>query len=108
MRRSHLRHLVCPRCKQDLGLTSDAGVSDPVETGALVCRGCATSYPITKFIPRFVPNDNYAAGFGFQWNRHYETQYDRYSGARVSEERFFKETRWGHALGGQLLLEAGC
>jgi SAM-dependent methyltransferase len=61
-----------------------------------------------EYIPRFVPPDNYAAGFGFQWLCHARTQHDRYSGTRISEQRFFAETRWPRRLEGQLILEVGC
>jgi SAM-dependent methyltransferase len=86
-----------------------AEVEGRIETGELECIACHSLYPIERFIPRFVSNDpqNYSAGFGFQWNKHYQTQYDRYSGANVSEERYFKETRWGRNLSGQRVLEAG-
>jgi SAM-dependent methyltransferase len=51
--------------------------------------------------------ENYSDNFGFQWNKHWRTQYDSYSGAPVSERRYFDETAWGRELAGQLVLEAG-
>lgn len=109
MNPTHLKHLVCPRCKQELSLSVVSEVEGGVKDGELRCTNCQMTYPIVHFIPRFVQNDdtNYATGFGYQWNKHYQTQYDRYSGAPVSEQRFFKETRWGRELKGEVVLEAG-
>jgi SAM-dependent methyltransferase len=60
-------------------------------------------------IPRFVPAENYAANFGFQWNRFRRTQLDSYSGLPVSRKRFLEQTGWTQAdLEGKLVLDAGC
>lgn len=109
MRIHHLELLACPECRGDLDLQAGAKVvEDRVETGELECRRCAARYPVRKFIPRFVPADNYAAGFGFEWLQHARTQYDSYTGVPVSEQRFFAETRWPRDLPGERILEAGC
>jgi SAM-dependent methyltransferase len=79
-----------------------------VETGVLHCSRCANAYHIVRSIPRFVPEDNYASGFGFQWGKHARTQYDSYSGIHVSEKRFFGETKWPRNLADQTILEVGC
>jgi len=50
---------------------------------------------------------NYAESFGFQWNRFARTQLDE-EGGRLSEERFFAQTRWPRSLRGEVVLEAGC
>jgi ubiquinone/menaquinone biosynthesis C-methylase UbiE len=60
-----------------------------------------------RFIPRFVPNQNYAMSFGYQWTKHAKTQYDSYTGLKVSEKRFFEETGWSRDLTGEIILEAG-
>ena len=105
----HVRLLACPDCGSDLALqdvvTRD---SDRVETGSLVCKSCGKTFPILHGIPRFVPEENYAASFGWQWNRHRQTQYDSYTGTKISEDRFFQETRWARNLQGQTILEVGC
>lgn len=81
---------------------------DRVRTGALTCGGCRRSYPIAKSVPRLiVDRSNYADDFGFQWNKHYRTQYDSYSGLNVSEKRFFHETGWPRDMNGDLILEVG-
>ena len=35
-----------------------------------VCRACEHSYPIEGDVVRFVPPQNYAGSFGFQWQRY--------------------------------------
>jgi len=54
-----------------------------------------------------VSSENYASGFGFEWTAHAKTQYDSYSGVKVSEKRFFEETGWPRELSSQLILEVG-
>jgi len=103
----HLRHLACPRCHSDLTLKAEETVGARVRSGALECGRCAVRHPIREFIPRFVDADNYAANFGYQWNRHWRTQYDSYTGEPISETRFFAATGWPRRMDGELLLEAG-
>jgi SAM-dependent methyltransferase len=50
--------------------------------------------------------ENYAESFGFQWNRFARTQLDE-EGGRLSEERFFAQTRWPRSLKGEVIVEAG-
>ena len=77
-------------------------------SGSLTCEGCGAEHPILDGIPRFVPLENYAGSFGFQWNTHDRTQYDGTSRRSVSETRFREETKWGAALEGEVVIEAGC
>ena len=58
-------------------------------------------------VPRFVPRENYASGFGLEWTKHARTQYDSYSGIPASEQRFFGETGWPRDMTGELILEVG-
>lgn len=107
MRIEHLKYLVCPACKSDLVLTEkELASNDRVGKGILECSSCSEKYPIIRDIPRFVPLVNYASGFGFEWNKHARTQYDSYSGANVSETRFFKETKWSRQLQGRSSLRS--
>ncbi|MCX8155992.1 MAG: class I SAM-dependent methyltransferase [Verrucomicrobiae bacterium] len=109
MRPEHLELLACPECRGDLSLLPGAVVVEGrVESGQLECASCRLQYPIRRFIPRFVPSENYAAGFGFEWLKHARTQYDSYTGVPVSEKRFFEETRWPRDLQGERILEVGC
>jgi SAM-dependent methyltransferase len=54
-----------------------------------------------------VPPENYAESFGFQWNAFARTQLDE-EGGKLSEERFFAQTRWPRSLEGEVIVEAGC
>lgn len=65
------------------------------------------TYPISRGVPRFVTND-YAEGFGLQWNLHRRTQIDN-ARARHSEQRFFGETGLTRELlDGALVIDGGC
>ncbi|MDT7604822.1 MAG: hypothetical protein QOF61_2819 [Acidobacteriota bacterium] len=74
----------------------------------IVCpRGCR--FPVVKNIPRFVGLENYASGFGLQWNTFRKTQLDSYTGTTISRDRLAR------CLGGSLeivrdqsVLEVGC
>lgn len=93
---SALAVFACPACEQVLG----AGEAQ------LLCSHCGASYPVEDGIPRFVPPQNYALSFGYQWNAHSKTQLDSYTGLPISRRRFFEATHWPENLEGQLILEA--
>ena len=108
MNEAHLRYLACPRCSVSLELSDAArDVAGRVVSGTLACSSCAATYPVRGGIPRFVSAANYAAGFGLQWTKHARTQYDSHNGTRISETRFFAETKWPRRLEGELVLEVG-
>lgn len=108
MKMDHIKYLACPKCFRDLFIARADKVSgDSIETGQLECSNCNSTYDIVRHIPRFVPMENYASGFGLEWTKHWRTQYDIYSGAKVSEKRFFEETKWSRQLRGQTILEVG-
>lgn len=75
---------------------------------AFKCQeGC--SFPLVNDIPRFVPQNNYAASFGLQWNKYRNTQLDSHTGLTISRDRLTR------LLGGSLgivsskqVLEGGC
>lgn len=81
---------------------------DHIMTGTLVSFPSKTEYPIVNGIPRFVAPDNHANSFGFQWNLHPQTQFDRNGFSTLSEKRFFEETQWPMDLSGEFILEVGC
>ena len=83
--------------------------SEKSRTGkdSLVCRQCGAEYSVVKSVPRFVPGENYADSFGFQWNRHRKTQLDSFSGLDISRRRIEEATGWPADLRGQRILEAG-
>lgn len=78
------------------------------DASQLICaQGC--KFPVVKKVPRFVPADNYAAGFGLQWNAFRKTQLDSYTKTTISRDRLAR------CLGGSLesvrgktVLEVGC
>lgn len=108
MKEKHLPFLACPACKADLRFNEiRKKTGDEVEEGGLLCLKCGKKYEILRHVPRFVPLDNYASGFGFEWTRHSRTQYDSQSGANISAKRFFEETGWEKDLHGQCILEVG-
>ncbi len=108
MRKKHLKYLVCPACQVQLLLSDiEAKDEDSIKSGVLICSKCGRRYSIENYIPRFVPSQNYASGFGLEWTIHARTQYDSYSGCDISETRFFNETRWSRNLSGQVILEVG-
>jgi SAM-dependent methyltransferase len=109
MRLDHLPLLVCPSCHESLTcMRIDAdSANQTITQGHLRCAACAREYPIVAGIPRFVPRENYASGFGLEWTKHARTQYDSYSGIPVSEQRFFAQTGWPRDLSGELILEVG-
>jgi len=110
MRKQLLDRLVCPQCHGDLTCdvveTRDDG---DIMTGHLDCPACPARYPVTGGIPRFVPSDNYASSFGYQWNRFRQEQIDSLNGMQQSEQRLRTETEWDPAsLTDQWVLDAGC
>lgn len=97
-----LRFLACPAC--GAGLRSDSARRP---RGALSCMSCQHEFPIVDGLPRFVPPENYAQSFGFQWNRHGATQLDSHTGLPISAERVAVATGWPPSLAGEVVLEAG-
>lgn len=93
-----LAMLRCPNCGGTLR-----------DGNPLVCSGCSAEYPLRDGIPRFVPAENYAANFGFQWNRFRTTQLDSRSGLPISRNRFVAQLGQSAAsLRGKRVLDAGC
>jgi len=109
MNLEYLSLLTCPACHEQLTCAqSDADTaSGPIIEGRLDCTVCAKQYPVIAGVPRFVPRENYASGFGLEWTKHARTQYDSYSGIPASEQRFFGQTGWPKNLAGEVILEVG-
>jgi 2-polyprenyl-3-methyl-5-hydroxy-6-metoxy-1,4-benzoquinol methylase len=104
-----LEILRCPTTGSRLRLENADYVGDRVRSGVLAAEDTNERYPVRAFIPRFVPQSNYADSFGMQWNKFRRTQLDSYSGQPISAERFWKATGWRAAdLAGQRVLDAGC
>src|SRR5262249_59927511 len=78
MRREHLDSLACPRCSLPLGLLAAETADDGhVLEGTLSCARCSTEYPVSRGIPRLLPDpslrsplrENTAERFGYEWNQ---------------------------------------
>src|ERR1700720_1812532 len=109
MNLEHLTLLACPACHEPLTcMQNDAdSAAGTIIEGRLGCVGCRQEYPVIAGVPRFVPRENYASGFGLEWTKHARTQYDSYSGIPASEQRFFGQTGWPKDLTGEVILEVG-
>jgi SAM-dependent methyltransferase len=104
-----LEFLRCPRSAQELELKDSVRRGDSVESGVLFSSDGKYSYPIKNFIPRFVPESNYADNFGMQWQKFSRTQLDGFSGHPISKTRFFESTKWQpEELSGKWVLDIGC
>jgi len=100
--------LVCPKCNGNIIVEKVFEESaGELKEGVLYCDACKADFLINNYIPRFVPSENYANSFGFQWNTHSRTQIDKFSGLDMSRDRFFSVTGWPDDLRGHKILEAG-
>ncbi len=110
MRTKLLEVLACPKCMGELDChASETGADGEIESGRLECRACGGDYPIVAGIPRFVGPENYAASFGYQWNRFRSEQIDAANETGLSERRFYSETGWEREwIEGKWILDAGC
>lgn len=84
MKTSLLPFLICVRCGNGFDLLSEEADGPEVMRGRLVCKSCASSFPIVRGIPRFLPNaldaakQATAAAFGYEWTHYSElTEADR-------------------------------
>ncbi|HYW49535.1 MAG TPA: class I SAM-dependent methyltransferase, partial [Gemmatimonadaceae bacterium] len=106
MKVSALQYLRCPDCAGVL--TAHGAEGTTITTGHLECAN-GHRHQVRAGIARFVPADNYATTFGFQWNLFRETQLDRHSGHPISADRFWKSTGWTPGqLAGKRVLDIGC
>jgi 2-polyprenyl-3-methyl-5-hydroxy-6-metoxy-1,4-benzoquinol methylase len=109
LKQESVARLRCPRSGSPLHLEGAQLRDGRVEAGELVSADGAHRYPIVRFVPRFVPADNYAGNFGFQWNRFRRTQLDSWSGQSISRDRFYAFTGWTpEMLQGRRVLDVGC
>jgi 2-polyprenyl-3-methyl-5-hydroxy-6-metoxy-1,4-benzoquinol methylase len=109
MRPEILEILLCPGTGERLRVEDAVMVGGCMRSGWLVSADGQHRYPIKNFIPRFVPESNYANNFGMQWNKFRQTQLDSYSGHSISAERFWKATGWRpEDIAGKWVLDIGC
>lgn len=117
MKLSVLDVIVCPRCKSGLALQTTEKEGAEIVEGGLSCSVCGCVYPITKGVPRFVPQDAYAQSFGYQWNWFRTVQLDSLNGSAGaghdrgggrSEQALLGATGWSDKeFQGSRLLDAG-
>ncbi len=111
---SALSTLRCPTCHGSLTIDpieNTSGSSAPQDRleGDLRCAACNRDYPVRRGIPRFVPEQNYAGSFGFEWTLYGDLQYDRLQDNTMTRDRFYQQTGLTPAdLRGKKVLEAGC
>lgn len=109
MHSEFLTRLRCPQSGQKLVLEDVEHRDDQVHSGWLISEDGSRRYPIREFIPRFVPESNYADNFGWQWNTFRETQLDSHTGCPISADRFWKATGWRPGdLTDSWVLDVGC
>ena len=108
MREDALQYFVCPSCHGSLLIESvEEKERDRIKKGSLICSTGQHRFQVTGFIPRFILIDDTTSAFGFEWNKHPRTQFDSVNDMRLSEERFFRQTKWPRSLSGQKILEIG-
>lgn len=76
----------------------------------LKCIAGGESLRVSRGIPRFVPETNYANAFGEQWKKYRLTQLDSHSGHSITRDRIRRclgEELWAD-LSNKTVLEAGC
>ena len=109
MKRDLLPLLVCPHCQSGLELSAAREEEGEIADGTLTCTGCGAVFPVVRFVPRFVPAQNYSSSFGFQWNRFRRTQLDSTTEQPISRRRFFAQSGWAPAdMAKQWVLDLGC
>lgn len=109
MKAAHLDLLACPDCGAALSTESTVHDGPEIVAGTLVCTSCEHAFPVHGGVPRFVPSENYAGNFGWQWNQYRQTQLDSFSGTSISRDRFVTSTGWTpDMLKGRRVLDIGC
>jgi len=104
-----LSTLCCPGCLGPLHTAQPWAAAVDVETDTLLCRACPREFPVLRGIPRFVPADNYADSFGFEWTLYGDLQYDRLANHSMTRDRFYRQCGLKpEDLRGKKVLEAGC
>lgn len=96
-----LEHLDLFRCPKDRGTLSHTGHS-------LHCESCDSHYPVRNGVPRFVPTDDYAKSFSFEWLTHDRTQMD---GPQNKESEMIVRGGFGltpEFVRGKRVLDVGC
>lgn len=103
-----IEHLVCPVTHQELRVQTSAPSESSLEVTLTTADGLH-QYPVSGGIPRFVPRENYADSFGYQWNNYARLQLDSFNGTSFSHDRFYSITEWDpRELKDKRVLDVGC
>ena len=101
--------LRCPKTGQRLLLDEPTYVDERIRSDWLIAEDGRHRYQVRDFVPRFVPESNYADSFSMQWNKFRQTQLDSYSGHSISSDLFWNATGWQPGdIAGQWVLDCGC
>ncbi len=109
MKPSLLEHLACPSCHDPFQLTAAVSQGPEVMEGILRCRGCRTTYPVRRGVPRFVESAGMgesartASAFGWEWRAF----------SRIDDHHEQQFLDWIAPAGpdmfrGRVVLEGGC
>ena len=108
MKLAALEVFVCPACHGELRLQAVTQHGREIVEGSLTCAGCASTYPIVRGVPRFVPQSAYAESFGHQWQWFRDVQIDSLNQTAESEQALLATTGWrDEDYRGRRLLDAG-
>jgi ubiquinone/menaquinone biosynthesis C-methylase UbiE/uncharacterized protein YbaR (Trm112 family) len=110
MKQKLLKVLGCPKCHGVVELLAkDLVENEEIIAGTLGCHKCGSNWPIISGVPRFVPSENYASSFGYQWNRFKKVQIDSMNGVAQSERRLHAESEWKKEwTSEEWVLDVGC
>lgn len=110
MHKSFLPYLADPKTGEPLALEVERAEGDEVIEGSL--RSASNRYPIVRGVPRFA-GDEYAASFGYQWNRWARVQFE--SENRGKPMQGHTKAMWERITGlgegnlaGSVIAEFGC
>jgi SAM-dependent methyltransferase len=102
-----IEHLICPECGTGFDMRVSEREKGEIKTGVLRCTS-GHSFPITKFIPRFVDADRYADSFSRQ-RLYVRRHFKYYLNDRSGDELFQSTTSFTpDELKVGLSLEVGC
>ncbi|MFY9645502.1 MAG: methyltransferase domain-containing protein [Terriglobales bacterium] len=84
MKQRLLSYIACTQCGTGFDVEVEHEVNGEILEGSLRCRGCQSSFPVIRGIPRFLPAELSAAkqataeAFGYEWTHYTElTDADR-------------------------------
>lgn len=89
MKTSLLPILRCPDCSHARTARDLVEAEREIERGTLACSSCGHTDPAVGVVPRFIPQENHADDFGFQWNLFRQAQH--------SEAAFRELASWSRA-----------